>query len=321
MIMDEIYDVKLCREESMMISALIFNLVLLLQPIYLPMIMHEYEQPCFTPGTALEKAIAYLDCEFNDEVGLIRESPDQTKDGSDDFYWRYWLTTDNRVAQYALKAAGSDELASTLADTLRTYGDQKHGIIEVLDGKDIDLPPHTEVQCRIDAIEEEDAQIWYEQRTGHLIMNDWEKYADLLLYGALDAFHSGETFTATVRYEQAIGLFDGTGFADKFFCEDERHLHPTYKLALALYTAQLLDQPVPEGIMVALLAQQNSYGGFYTLYQMNGDHWGNTSTEPTAHAVLALSAQEELTFQSDPITPAQCKDSNPLPDHPRGTAR
>lgn len=308
----------------MMISTLILNLMLVLWPIYLPMITYEYERPCVTTGDALGKAISYLEhCEFNGRVGLIRESPDKTTDGSSDAYWRYWLTTDNRVAQYALEAAGENELASTLAATLQTYGDRRHGIIEVLDRKDIKLPPHTEVQCRIATLGE-NTQIWYERRSGHQLMDDWDEYADLLLYGALDAHYHPETtdFTAVRLYNRAISMFDGTGFADKFFCTDGRNLHPTYKLALALYTAQVLEQPVPKDLVTVLLAQQDSTtGGFYTLYHMDGKSEGSTSTEPTAHAILALSASDQLPPQIDTVTPGQCTGSNPLPDHPRETAR
>ncbi len=245
----------------MMISTLIINLMLVLWPIYLPMITYEYERPCVTTGDALEKAIAYLEhCEFNGKVGLIRESPEPADNDACPAFPRYWLATDNRVAQYALDSVNADTLASILDETLQRYPNHSvHGIVEVLNGDDIDIPPNAAVQREVEV--QGDAKICNEERSGNS-MHDWEDYADLLLYGSLDAFYSGDMTAAKDRYNQAIIMFDGNGFADRFFCTHPKHLHPTYKLALAIYTAHVIGQPEPKGARAILLAQQESLWWF-----------------------------------------------------------
>ena len=277
-------------------STLTLYLVLVLQTLYLPMIMQEYEQPCVITGTPLEKAIGYLEnCEFNEEVGLVRESPKWSENDDCDVFPRYWLATDNQLAMYALDAAGADEFASTLAQTLLAHPEYtSHGIIKVLNGEDIEIPPKGHKQREVVSIG--GVKICHEERSG-AIMTDWKTYADLLLYGSLDAhYHPGGGPSAVELYGKAMLMFDGKGFKDTYYLEHNQH--PTYKLALSIYTANVIGQPEPVGAWEILLAQQAISGGFVTLYDQNGDPMGSTSTEPTAHAIFALSTRDQL-VQSD----------------------
>jgi hypothetical protein len=109
----------------------------------------------------------------------------------------------------------------------------------------------------------------------------------------LNAFSEGNLESAREWYGQALQEFNGVGFPDKAY--DDTGLYATYKLALALYTAQVIGEPMKPIVLQALLAKQAApsdglyAGGFYTLYNAEGVPQGDTNTETTAYAILALS--------------------------------
>ncbi len=257
----------------------ILGIVLALQAVYLPLILHNSMDQ-----TAVQRAIAYLWREYNSDVGLLRESPVTAPH-------KYWLATDNQLAVYALERAGEPGLATSLLATLQRYGDTRHGLIEALQGEIVAWPPYTETQRLVDRIGQE--EVWLETRLDGNPICDWLEYADLAMFGALNAFHAGQHAKAHQRYQIAIVYFDGIGFADKAY--EAMGLYATYKLALALYTAQVIGEPMEPIILQALLAKQAGpseglyAGGFYTLYNANRVPQGDTNTETTAYAILALS--------------------------------
>jgi hypothetical protein len=128
-------------------------------------------------------AVAYLEGEYDTEIGLIRESPITAPD-------RYWLATDNQLAVYALAAVDND-LAATLADTIARYQESPHGLIEALTGEQVEWPPRVETQAQVEG------KIWHEHRLSGGQYDDWQAYADLALYGALAAHNRGETEEAS----------------------------------------------------------------------------------------------------------------------------
>ena len=88
-------------------------------------------------------AIAYLHSEFNPGLQLIRESPITAPDV-------HWLATDNWLAAHALAAAGEDEFAEQISESIAGYGMDLHGLIEALAGEEIGWPPLTENQFEMD---------------------------------------------------------------------------------------------------------------------------------------------------------------------------
>jgi hypothetical protein len=119
--------------------------------------------------------------------------------------------------------------------------------------------------------------------------SDWRDYADLALYGALEAYNRGDSAQAYERYEHTMTLFSGVGFDDKAYKRSQPKRYTTYKLALALYVGAVLDQPTNDKLLTALLAKQDKEtGGFTTLYDSRGVRAGDTNTETTAYALLAL---------------------------------
>ena len=228
--------------------------------------------PLVGRATPAEAALAFLHSQYNSSLRLLRESPVVAPH-------RHWLATDNRLALYALDAAG-DELAPVLAESLAAYGAMPHGLIEALTGETIDWPPRTHTHTELLP------GVWNEERVTGVPMLDWETYADLTLYVALDAWNRGNAQEAHERYATALALFDGTGFDD---AATDTH-YATYKLALALLAGKRLNESARPDLLAILLAKQDATGGFVTLYNRQGVPEGDANTETTAYALLALTA-------------------------------
>lgn len=246
-------------------------------------------------------AVDYLHSQYNPEIGLLRESVQTAQ-------YHYWLTTDNQLAIYALRAAGETILPDHLAASIEAYGGARHGVIESLIGEKIETwPPYTETQTIValgnvgelcPKPETVSAPVICRETRldGKQYWKDWEQYSDWLLYAALRAHQQGDVTTADDLYQQALTTqFDGVGFADlaarKDGKEDGEIVHyATYKLALAIYVGVQLGKPPREDLLSALLQKQAPSGGFYTLYKPGGTIVGDTNTETTSYALLALLA-------------------------------
>jgi prenyltransferase beta subunit len=81
-------------------------------------------------------------------------------------------------------------------------------------------------------------------------------------------------------------MFNGTGFKDKAFSET----YETYNLALAIYAARKVNLELEnrDEILKILLKLQDENGGFHTHYDENLNPSGDTNTETTSFALLAL---------------------------------
>ncbi len=225
-----------------------------------------------TIDIAIKKSIAYLHHEYNPTLGLIRESPKTAPN-------KHWLMTDNWLAATALSRVNDDEFATKIHNQLQQYGSLEHGLIEALLGADITWPLRTPSQVEIEP------GIWLEIRNQQ-VMEDWHSYTDLALYRALDLYNEGRIAESRQQYETIIRQFRGVGFADQAI--DGRYT--TYKLALAIYVAGTIDAPIDPKIVTELLSKQDrDTGGFSTLYDEAGRQIGDSNTETTAYALLALS--------------------------------
>lgn len=122
------------------------------------------------------------------------------------------------------------------------------------------------------------------------------------MYGALNACNQGNREQAHERFQQAMNLFDGLGFADKAYQNSLPSLYATYKLALALYVGTLLGEQQEGRLLPALLFKQNAAGGFVTLHDSKDIGQGDSNTETTAYALLALATLQKR-------SPDQVRDS------------
>lgn len=237
-----------------------------------------------TPIPGLEDAIAngigFLNERYNATYGLHNESPTVAPT-------RYWLTTDNWLAVRALRAAGETERAAQVSAAI---GEVRHGLIEALDGEVVAWPPITETQTLVESRGNDSIRV--EHRLSGNAYLDWQEYADLTLYGALNAHNQNQSSHALQRYYQTLEMFNGIGFEDKAYKAPEGHgLYATYKLALALYVAAKIGESPDSRLLPALLAKQDvESGGFVTLYDDTGTPSGDANTETTSYAILALAA-------------------------------
>jgi len=151
-------------------------------------------------------------------------------------------------------------------------------VIEALTGEPIAWPPRTHTHSELLP------GVWHEERITGAPMLDWADYADLALYGALEAWNRGDADEAHSRYAEAMTLFDGIGFDD---AATDTH-YATYKLALALFVGKRLNEDARPDLLAALLAKQDETGGFVTLYNRQGAPEGDANTETTSYALLAL---------------------------------
>jgi hypothetical protein len=249
---------------------------------------------------AINDAVAYLEAEYaRGAFGLLPESPGVRRN-------KYWVATDNQVAVYALHAAGQHTFARRLIEARQRLGAQPHGLVEALAGKQIEWQPHQEHQYVLvpgkspPAVpmpnvcsKQEDAPeniVCQEIRDYKLpTFSDWQDYADLALYGALEAYNRGDHVQAHERYQHAMTKFKNGGFVDKTNEGNDQKLYATYKLALALYVGTKLGKPTNATLLTALLSKQDqATGGFVTLYDSHGACQGDSNTETTAYALLAL---------------------------------
>jgi len=241
-----------------------------------------------TPIPGLEDSIArgigFLNERYNATYGLHSESPTVAPNS-------YWLTTDNWLALRALRAVGESERAAQVSEAI---GDVRHGLIEALDGEVVAWPPIVETQTLVENRGNDKIQV--EHRLSGNEYLDWQEYADLALYGALNAHNQDQSSEARQIYEQTVKLFNGTGFEDKAYIAADGHgFYATYKLALALYVGAQIGEPLDPRLLGALLAKQDGSGGFVTLYKSDGVPVGDANTETTSYAVLALAALNQHT--------------------------
>lgn len=224
---------------------------------------------------AMTAALEFLMNQHDPTTGLLVESTVVATNTR-------WIATDNRLAVLAFSAAGR-EPPPGLLEALAPHAGARHGVIEVLQGDIMDDPIRTAEAITVT----ESPLVKLEQRTG-LVMEDWEEYADLLLYAALDAANRDDMALASARYAAAMAMFDGAGFDDLAFRAESRYA--TYKNALAIIVGQRLGLPVRQDVLAALLASQAASGGFITRYDRARTTDDDANTETTALAVLALAA-------------------------------
>jgi hypothetical protein len=160
-------------------------------------------------GLALRQGVAFLKAQYDQELGLLRESPNVGRN-------RYYLTNDNVLATYALETLKAEpELAKTLRASLHRYQHEANGLIEIAWGQYIDWPPAVPVD---DLVLQQGADtVLNESHYGKARYQDWADYANLSFMYCLYRLRTTNRSLALADYSQAMQLFDGTGFADKAY--------------------------------------------------------------------------------------------------------
>lgn len=232
--------------------------------------------------STIQRGFIYLHDRFDSNLGLLNESPQVAPH-------MYWLTNDNALAAFTFAQFNQLEMSATLTNSLKRYGHTTNGLIEITWGAPVTFPPYVERNIQVMGIGQD--EIWqelHEPSPNAARFDDWMDYANFAFLGALNEHNQGHSSQAREIFANAIKKFDSVGFRDKAF-KDNRY--ETYKLALALFVGSkigaLIDKHGTE-IYTILKKMQAPDGGFYTHYQDWQTPEGDTNTETTSFALLAL---------------------------------
>lgn len=225
----------------------------------------------------IRDGLIYLNDQINPELGLLRESPEVAPN-------KYWLTNDNALAGYTYSQLGYKDTRRMILRNVVNYGDFENNFIEVVMGHVVDMPPRIPEAVLITKIGE--AEIWTEKHESDSRYEDWQEYANLGFMMALNSVNQDNGDLAREQVLTTMQMFDGKGFRDKAF----NGSYETYKLTLAIYTARKANMILQDEakILEILLEMQDKNGGFHTHYDENLNPLGDTNTETTSFALLAL---------------------------------
>jgi len=252
----------------------------------------------------------FLESQYIEEAGLLRASVYNTTDDSH----RVWIANDNVLAARALAVLNSPLAKNVLTTLNNKYNGGWNGKIDILLGRDI--PDMFYARANISY------GIVYSKRLGFNLtiykevydysrpMLDWYKYADLLVYRALDYLLHGSMSEAEEAFLNLTSMWDGYGFYDiavNATCNDFRKkVYAVYKCALFVYLYRALYYAgsdvvknyryiLDKCLEIIAMAQDTVYGGIYTSYEtVNGEivvlkgNGHDMNTETTSIVVLAL---------------------------------
>jgi hypothetical protein len=230
----------------------------------------------FNASEEIQSACDYLLSNYNSSLGLIAETPS---------HQRYFLFSDNFLASVVLpKDCYDPSLANSIDSTLARYNPSK-------------IPnQYMVLECRGPYFNgstnyELSGKVWttINNGTGPHLNDSYADIAFLQAYFDLKCQHNAEKQSP---FDAGANLYDGVGFNDSAFrVGPSAGIYQTYKLALYIYIAALLNQTVPLSVLTNMMAMQNpAIGGFYTGYNPNHSINGTTNTETTCLAIMALEA-------------------------------
>lgn len=246
--------------------------------------------PTPSPAPNLTRALSYLYDSYDPEMKLLYEAPTVARN-------TYWLVSDNLLAMYVFKQY-YPEIASDIENRLMEIT-SKYDYLpkndeglpisnahEALIGETIPLPFKSSQEYTLE--QGEGFAIKTTVYDGENMLLDWEQYADLLIYAALSKHWEMDSSSAQERMKNCVLMWDGIGISDTVFPKYGKY--STYKLGLLLYASEVIGYPLEfeDELITRLKSMQAESGGFITDYLPDGTPEGDTNTETTAIAVLAL---------------------------------
>jgi hypothetical protein len=249
----------------------------------------------------------FLVNQFNTTVGLVRESPDPS------IATDYWLLSDNLIAAHVL-AENHPDIASRINQTMQKFGIFTDGLHEALFGATIPIPPYTPI---VKVVWNNSYVVKVEVRnndTGKL-QPDWVDYADLLVYAALSDHNAGNDQLAIYDLDRALDMWNGAGLWDRPTQEDG--FYTTSKLALLMYTADILNQPIPYRAVLEndIWRFQRDDGGIRSHYLGNLTSHREANSETAGLVLLAYQfkiQKDRAEFQLEQQTGARAREIEAL---------
>lgn len=254
----------------LLLTILILTACVPVQPIPTP-------QPLPDLQPATDAALSFLRNQYNDEYGLLQESPDIGQH-------RYYLTNDNYLANRVLHLYGETKLAQELDQSLMRYQINGNGFAEVAFGEVVQWPPYHHIDQVVEWYG--DDQILFEAHDGPGYFSDWSGFSNLACMGIVNEINAGNLQSARRLYEIQMSTFDGHGWPDLAY-QARDGVYETLGLAWCLYAGALLKQPNVD-VLDRLLAQQGESGGFHTHYRADTNQLADPNIETTSVALLAL---------------------------------
>ena len=245
----------------------------------------------------LEKLRSFLEGQYVSEARLLRAAVHAYPDNV-----TIWVCSDNLLAAHALMVLESSLGGKVLDELVSKYNGGYDGLHEVLLAV-----PISDILCRRVNItlskfysKKYNTTLYIKkEKSGLTPIIDWDDYADLIVYKALNMLLKGRRDQAEKLFEKLMGMWDGYGFKDKIYRESGRY--ETYKLALAIYLYRAL-KATKSNIIVKyeddikklcniISMLQRADGGIVTHYEVSHGiirPTGDANTETTAITILAL---------------------------------
>ncbi|MBS7635527.1 hypothetical protein KEJ34_08650 [Candidatus Bathyarchaeota archaeon] len=238
----------------------------------------------------ISKAVNYLLNQYNDELSLICESEDQGRHFLNDqfpslndsltFQNVFWLYSDNYFAYLAL-APYSRCISKKIKQKLDGFG-LKSNLYEVLGGETFDSVRHGNTVY----VGNFSSKYVFSMIHNRSVFSDFDQYADLCLYYALNEFFRSHLSEAERYFWKAYNMFDGKGLRDKAF--NETGYYANYKLALLLYASKVMGIKMQnrKEIENLLWSKQKENGGITSLSDQHGNPIGSANCETTSLTLL-----------------------------------
>ncbi len=236
------------------------------------------------------KLRSFLESQYVPEAGMLRAAVKAYPDNE-----TIYVANDNLLASRALIVLGSPIGKRVLKNLDANYSGGWNGKVDPLLGRPIKGFYCTETKSlgmvyslKFNATFE----IKYEVANTSCRMDNWESYADFLVYGALNDLINGNESGALELYSRLLAMWDGNGFRDRAF----DGTYQTYKCALFIYLYRALCKPekgrnVYSRCLEVISSLQARNGGIITGYRVENGKivpTGDTNTETTSIVVLAL---------------------------------
>lgn len=246
----------------------------------------------------LDKAREFLDTLYLEQEQLFRIDQVQRK-----------IYPYGAIHAVKLYQPTDPERANTLVEGLARYGlGLENGEYEVYFGKVVEIPFHARFARVLREFTNKDGYIWQvviDEADPEYVMNDWEQYASLLLFGSLSRYNEGRVEEAHRLFDKAMNMWDGRGFFDKYV-QVEGH-YASYVIGLALYASRAIDRPIPPSQSSQMNCQlhrvQYESGGIATLYDSKGQPFGTAADEPTILTILGYLGEHSTEAPHVPATP------------------
>ncbi|MCE4598643.1 MAG: hypothetical protein F7C81_00390 [Desulfurococcales archaeon] len=233
------------------------------------------------------KARDFLESQYVPEARLLRAATVSYPDNI-----TIWIASDNLLASRSLKVFGSP-LADDVLEKLNDYDGGWNGKHDILLLRGIGQPRNTTSHYLGNI---SGYMIMWDKADGE-ILDDWEGYADWIVYAALNSTLQGDVDRALELYKALMQLWDGYGFYDH--PAKQKGVYDVYKLALAVYLHRVLDScsygnldgELYDKWIDIIAGAQRSDGGFITNYMIVDGKiifTGDANTETTSMVVLAL---------------------------------